>query len=355
MLAIKLRINLRLKLLGIFFASIILSILFDSAVSYFIYTFFHIPKEGLNQIGNISVVAFIIIFYLLTYRKIKNIIELSNGLKTVSSGNLDYRAAVKGNDELSELAVSINSMVERLQSTIEKEKELEASKNELVTNLSHDLRTPLTSILGYLKLIKASSGRLDDETASYVEIVCKNAGKLSILIDDLFLYTKSAYGSLILKKESLHLKDLTIQLVAELSNIADENGIMLRIENESESPVIFADPIHLYRVFENLVMNAIKYSYKPGTVIIRLSVGNDTAKMTVTNNGDHISLENLKNIFDRMYRIPGSENPATEGSGLGLAISRNIVVLHGGKMWADCDSNTIDFIVEMPIVRIPPM
>lgn len=352
-MAIKLRIDLRVKLLGIFLTSIVLSIGFDSILSFLIDTIFRIPEKGRLPIGNISLPAFLILFYLFTYGKVKEIIDLSTGLKTVTTDNLGYRAKIRGSDELSELAVSINNMIDRLQNSIAREKELESSKNELVTNLSHDLRTPLTSILGYLKLIKGRKDRMDPESCAYLDIVCRNADKLNILIDDLFLYTKSAYGSLLLKKDGLNLNDLIIQLVSEMGGIAAESGIVIEIGPLRGNSIIFADPVHIHRVFENLVMNAIKYSSKPGKVLIGIKEENSHALVTVTNYGRHIDPVDLENMFERMHRISDSASQETEGSGLGLAISRNIINLHEGKIWAECDGGKVDVSVCLPLAPTP--
>lgn len=351
MLAIKFKISLREKLLGIFLVSVVLSIGFDSILSFVLDTIFRMPEESRMQIGNMSLPAFLILFYLFTCRKITEIISLSNGLKTVTTGNLGYRAKVCGNDELSELAASVNSMIDRLQNSIAREKELETSKNELVTSLSHDLRTPLTSILGYLNLVRESKDRMDPEAYAYLDIVIRNANKLNILIDDLFLYTKSAYGSLIIKKEELDLKNLIIQLASEMGSIAAENQIEIEIGPMEGGSLIFADPVHIRRVFENIVGNALKYGCKLGKVLIGMKGEKDKVIVTVINYGRHIEPGDIENMFERMYRIQDSVNPATEGSGLGLAISRNIVNLHEGKIWAACDGNRVNVFVELPIIR----
>jgi signal transduction histidine kinase len=300
---------------------------------------------------SVGVVTFVLSFFLLTRREVEYIEELSFGVAEISKGNLNYRVKQKTRDELGLLATRINFMSEELKLRIQEEKKAEKTKNELITNMSHDLRTPLTSIMGYLRMLKDKKYEDTDQLEEYIDIAYTKSERLKALIDDLFIYSKLANEETILYKQKLCLNDMLVQLAEELSPVADERNMVFVKEIQHERVIVNVDADKLVRVFENLLSNAIKYGYSPGEIIISMVSGRETVSVRVSNKGDIIPQEELPFLFDRLYMVDKSRSSSESGSGLGLAISKSILNLHNGKIWAECEQNNISFCVELPRVH----
>nr|WP_051593287.1 ATP-binding protein [Clostridium tetanomorphum] len=295
----------------------------------------------------LSVVSFIFSFYFIAGRKVKYIQEIALGVMYMAKGELNYKIKKNGEDELAHLADNINFMAEELNNKIEREREIEKTKAELITNVSHDLRTPLTSILGYLNLIKDEKFKDEEQMMEYINIAYNKSEKLKVLIDELFEYTKLSGEGIKLNTSQIALNELIAQLIEEFVPIFEENNISIIKDIIMEDIIVEADGDKLVRVFENLIMNAIRYSYKPGNIKIGLYKKDNEAIFYIKNRGDNISKEDLNKLFDRFYRVEKSRSESTGGSGLGLAISKNIVKLHGGDIWAECEKNEITFYVKL--------
>ncbi|WP_315115988.1 HAMP domain-containing sensor histidine kinase [uncultured Clostridium sp.] len=295
----------------------------------------------------LSVIFFIVSFYFITGKKVRYIQEIALGVMYIARGQLNFRIEQKGEDELANLAQNINFMTGELRDKIEKERELEKTKGELITNVSHDLRTPLTSILGYLNLIKDSKYNDKEEMMEYIDIAYNKSEKLKILIDELFEYTKITSDGIKLNLTEIALTELIEQLTEEFVPIFEENKINVTKNLLNESIKVTADGDKLARVFENLIVNAIRYSYKPGDIKITLEKIEDYALFSISNRGDNIKEEDLNKIFERFYRLEKSRAEITGGSGLGLAISKSIINLHGGEIWAESKDNIVTFFVKI--------
>lgn len=305
-----------------------------------------------NGLFSISagIISFILLFLLFTRKKMKYIEEISKGLIEISKGNLDYRVPRKGKDELSVLSTNINYMASQVNSRIKKERSAEKAKNELITNVSHDLRTPLTSVMGYLGLVKNKKYENEEQMEEYLNIAYAKSEKLKILIEDLFEYTKLTNESIKLHKECVALNEFIEQLLEEMVPIFEENNLKAIKEISKEKLIVDVDINKILRVFENLIMNAVKYSYKPSNITIKLYRETSYAVVAVENLGEHIDSMELEKIFERFYRIEKSRSTCTGGSGLGLAIARGIVELHGGEISAKCDGELISFIVKLETI-----
>jgi len=294
-----------------------------------------------------GVAAFLGLFYFLTRRKMRKIQDLSAGLLEISTGNLDHRVDDAGEDELASLARNINHMAEELKTKIEEERQAERTKNELITNVSHDLRTPLTSIMGYLRLLK--DGRYEDEQKrnEYVQVAFNKSEQLKVLLEDLFEYTKISGDGNKLRKERVNLGELLDQLTEEWLATAEESNIVLRKDLPQERVNVYIDPDKMVRVFENLFSNAIKYSHKPGVVRVKMNAEDASVIVCVENKGEPIPPEQLSRLFERFYKVDQSRSSNSEGSGLGLAIAKGIVDLHGGEIWAETDGEQIRFKLKL--------
>jgi signal transduction histidine kinase len=297
-----------------------------------------------------AIASFIFIFYWLTKRKMAYIEDLARGLLEVSKGDLHYRVPQRSKDELGSLAANINRMTAALQRTIEEERKAERTKNELITNVSHDLRTPLTLIMGYLRLLKDKHYEDPGQADNYLQIAYNKSEKLKALIDDLFEYTKLSNQIIHMNPASVCVNELLEQLTEELVTYAEENGLKLERNIASERMILSMDASKMIRVFENLLGNAVKYSSNPGIVKVSLTREQDWAKVTITNQGDPIPQEELPRLFDRFYRVDASRSSVSGGSGLGLAIAKSIVEAHHGEIWAECEDGEIRFCVRLRLV-----
>lgn len=300
----------------------------------------------------IGFLFFISGFLILTKNKMDYIQELSNTVRIISTGNLKYTAPVKGNDELTHLAKSINVMARDIDEKIEEERNLEKTKQELITNVSHDLRTPLTSIIGYLGLAKSDriSPQQKDE---YIEIAYSKSERLKQLINELFEYTKLQSPDNKPNFTAVNLVDLLDQLVEEMIPMAEERGLSIQKSVAVKDIVLFADVPQIVRLFENLISNAIKYTHTSEPILLSVQ-GVDAehfAVISLENTTDEISDEEITKMFERFYRLEKSRSSETGGSGLGLAISESIVHMHGGQIYAEkVQGNKISITVKLPVL-----
>lgn len=297
----------------------------------------------------VGIISFLSIFLLLTNKKMKYIEFVLAGLLEISKGNLDYKIARQGKDELALLADNINFMAEELKSQIENERKAERIKGELITNVSHDLRTPLTSIKGYLELIKNKKYSEENQLEQYIDIAYIKAEKLETLVTDLFDYTKIVNNSVKLERENIVLNELLDQLIEEFVPACEDNNVTMTKDFIKEKVIVSVDPNKTVRIFENLLVNAISYSLKPSDIKIILKRDGDFAVVCISNQCNAIDKEELQRIFERFYRIEKSRSSDTGGSGLGLAIAKNLMEIQGGTLEAQYEDNYISFIASFKL------
>ncbi len=298
-----------------------------------------------------GVLVFIFSFFYITKRKMKQIEAMAQGVKEIEKGNLAYRIEKKGEDEIAALTENINNMAEELMINIEKERKLEKQKNELITNVSHDLRTPLTSIMGYLRLLRDSKYENKEQHDEYTRIAFVKSEQLKNLIEDLFEYTKLTNEKVVLEKQEVCINELLEQLIEELVPQAEEEGLTFIKHFPEERVYAAIDSEKMVRVFENLLMNAIKYSKDNGEIKVSLQRQRRDTQIIVANYSEEFTKEELANLFERFYKKDQSRSRVTEGSGLGLAIAKSIVELQGGQIRAHYEEGEIQFIVSLPIME----
>jgi signal transduction histidine kinase len=294
-----------------------------------------------------SIILFIFIFFRLANRRINYIHEISESVDRISGGDLDTPIALSGNDELTSLAENINLMSQSIKERNEYEEKIERSKKELITNMSHDLRTPLTSIIGYLNLIKDEKYEDEHKLKEYVEICFNKSQQLKLLINRLFEYSKLTSETISLEKVNLDVNRFITQLRGEYAHLVENNDLTFEIELDKNKPIIYADPLLVVRVFENLIYNAVKYAKKPGKLIIESKKEKGFVIITFSNTINEKSFKkgDMENIFDRMFIKDKARNEG-KSSGLGLAISREIVELNGGKIWSTIEGKKIIFWIK---------
>lgn len=290
--------------------------------------------------------VFTLTFWLLQRKSFSYIDEILSAIKKISSGAFNTNIEVKGDNEFSEMAASINKMTEEIRKLMESERHAEKSKNEMITNIAHDLRTPLTSIIGYLDLINKRD-LPEDTKVQYIKIVYEKSKKLQDLIESLFSFTKTNSTKLVLNITKIDIVKLVCQLMEEFYPNFEKVGIRCSVNTNEDSCVIDGDGTLLARLFDNLINNAIKYGADGKRIDVKISVEKKIVKVSVINYGKVIPQNELPLIFDKFYRIDQARNSNTGGTGLGLAIAKNITDLHHGIIEVSSDLSGTAFSVTL--------
>ena len=296
-----------------------------------------------------GIVLFTAIFYLLQRRSFLYIQKLSDAMRAIAEGNLNTYVQVEDDNEFSDMASNLNYMIKELNALMERERESERTKNELITNIAHDLRTPLTSIIGYLELISKSKNLTEETRINYTEVAYTKAKKLQKLIEDLFGFTKLNYGKIALNLSKVDLVKLLTQLMDEFYPSFSNNNLAYSLKSNLNSVIITADPNLLARLFENLIGNAIKYGADGKEINVKIAASASKVKVSVINYGKVIPEDEIGLIFEKFYRLEQSRSSKTGGTGLGLAIAKNIVELHGGTIEVKSDLEGTHFIVNLRV------
>lgn len=270
-------------------------------------------------------------------------------LHYIAQGHLDHRIPfrLKGNEQ--HVITSVNALVDSVVQSMNDERKIEKSKDELITNVSHDLRTPLTSIIGYLGLVEDKQYRSEEDILKYTHIAYEKAKQMKNLVEDLFEYTKVQQHGAPVNIMRVDLNQLLEQLTASFALEAEKRGIEISSKVVPNPLMIEADPEKLGRVFNNLVTNAFKYGNGASYVRITAHQENTNVVVTVANDGTPIPEKSLSHLFERFYRAEASRSRATGGTGLGLAIVKSIVDLHHGQVSVTSDENETAFRVTLPL------
>ncbi|MEK0224159.1 HAMP domain-containing sensor histidine kinase [Bacillus proteolyticus] len=295
-----------------------------------------------------AIFNFIIIFLILVRKKIVYLKLISDNVNDIANGKLGLTIGIKGKDELTQLAQNINYMSKELENTFEQERRLERTKNELITNVSHDLRTPLTSIIGYIDLLKRGQYNSKTQLQEYLETTYLKSQRLKYLIDELFEYTRLSGIDAKLNLNEVDLSGLLEQIVGEYIPIFEKESLIVQRSITEETIPIFIDVEKMVRVYENLFMNAIKYSIKPSELSVCLERIDNKAILKVSNKVEKPPVSDPNKLFERFFRGDKARKD-DQGNGLGLAISKRIVELHHGNIHAEYKDGWMSFIVEHPI------
>ncbi|KGK86442.1 HAMP domain-containing sensor histidine kinase [Clostridium sp. HMP27] len=354
-------ISLKVKLLLEIVLSFILSLVYLFTLS--LYVFGPYLEKNQNNLSNgflfyfalvylaSGVGVFVLCFLLMSNRHIKYIKYITREVKLIAGGNLEKPLKIKGNDELAELCININTMSKELKNKFEYERELERTKAELITNVSHDLRTPLTPIIAYLDILKNEKFSTKEEEKEYLNSSYNLSIKLKKLIDELFEYTKLSSKEVALEFVDVDICPILNQIVGEYTPMLESKGLKVVTQiTDAELPVKM-DVEKMVRVFENILSNAEKYSSKPSDIIVKAGNKGNNVVISISNKGEYIDQDKLNRMFEKFYRVDISRSSNIEGSGLGLAISKKIVELHDGQIWAECDGNIITINVILPNVK----
>ncbi|MCB5951325.1 HAMP domain-containing histidine kinase [Enterococcus sp. BWT-B8] len=270
-------------------------------------------------------------------------------LHYIADGNYDHRISFELGGNLAKVIASINGLVDSTVAAIEDERRIEKSKDELITNVSHDIRTPLTSIIGYLGLIEDRQFHSEEEILKYTHIAYVKAKQMKLLVDDLFEYTKVRQPSVPLNAITFDMAQLLEQLAVDFELEAHKKGMEILVETNPASIRMEGDTEKLVRVFNNLLSNALKYGQGGNQILMEANKVGTEVVVAVRNNGPKIPQKSLDQLFDRFYRVEESRSQETGGTGLGLAIAQSIVALHGGYIYATSDAQWLSFIIHLPL------
>jgi len=315
-------------------------------------------RQFIQSIGDINfflmlfISLSILFFYLLTKPYSNYFNEISNGIHYLARGNFKHRVYIQSNDEFGDIAQAINLASEKLEEAIQRGDFSESSKEQLVVNLAHDLRTPLTSVLGYLDLILKDEKLTKEQVRHFLTIAFTKSQRLERLIDELFEITRMNYGMLPIEKRQINLSDLLLQLKEELYPVFEKNNLIARMNILPHLPIL-GDGEMLARVFENLLTNANRYGYDGQFVDIIGFVDAGEVVVRVVNYGDSIPPNELPYLFDMFYTGDKARTHQEDSTGLGLFIAKNIVEQHNGTISAESSLIRTVFEVRLPQERVP--
>lgn len=274
---------------------------------------------------------------LLLFRRLtKRLRHMQDGVSAFEQGDFDTRVDVDSNDEIGQLAKCFNSMADTLEDTMEELRQADRMRRELVANVSHDLRSPLASIQGYLETVHIKDGDLDpEERQRYVKTALRNAQRLNNLVSELFELSKLETEQVEPTIEPFPIAELAQDIVMQYEPQAEEQGIDLTVDLPERHVRVEADIGLVERALSNLIDNAIHYTPDGGAVRVRLENQRLDVCVEVTDTGPGIPEDDLPHIFERFYRVDKSRDRDKGGAGLGLAIAKTILELHGRTLEVD--------------------
>ena len=263
-------------------------------------------------------------------------------------------------EEYVEISLQMAQIKAGIQRQEQLQKEEAGRKNDLITYLAHDLKTPLTSVIGYLSLLEEARDMPDEQKAKYVQITLDKAMRLEKLINEFFEITRYNLQQIVLEKESVNLNFMLVQMTDEFYPILSAHGNTLRLKlgrekgKDSESVpaediTVYADAEKLARVFNNILKNAIAYSYPDTEIRVSCRAVEDKAYIAFANKGKTIPVQKLDAVFEKFFRLDDARSTNNGGAGLGLAIAKEIVTLHGGPVSARSRNEVTCFTVALPL------
>lgn len=279
----------------------------------------------------------------LALKKVKELNTIKEGVQRVKAGDLHHTIDLPGNGELARLAADINSITDGLNQAVANEVKSERLKSELISNVSHDIRTPLTSIITYVDLLKQETDQA--KAAEYIEIIEQKSQRLKLLTDDLFEATKASSGNIPVNFEKVDIVALINQGLGELDDKLRERRLEFKFSHPDEKMYVRADGRLLWRAIENLLLNVLKYALEGSRVYIDLVAGGPRTTLTIKNISAYelnISADELMERFQR-----GDESRSTQGSGLGLSIAKSLVEIQQGSLNIEIDGDLFKAVIQL--------
>ncbi len=303
-------------------------------------------RENMSMIIFLAVTfCFLVLFWVSLSWFTRYFNEIDTGLEKLIQGE---NREILLSPEMAPMEQKLNVLRQALERRELEAKLAEERKNNLVMYLAHDIRTPLTSVVGYLSLLEEAPDMPVEQKAKYVHITLEKANRLEQLINEFFEITRYNIQQIVLEKEEIDLYYMLLQMIEEFYPLLAQKKNQAQLHGD-ENVTVFGDPIKLARVFNNILKNAVAYSYENTQIDIFLEE-KQSGEVVVRfqNHGKTIPKEKLTSIFEKFYRMDEARNSDTGGAGLGLAIAKEIVTLHGGKISAESEQEQVVFVVELP-------
>ncbi|WP_396266095.1 sensor histidine kinase [Halobacillus salinarum] len=265
--------------------------------------------------------------------------SLRKGAEEIRQGNLDYQIEKFRNDELGELCEAFEAMRQQLKQSTEVQLQYEENRKELIANITHDLKTPITSIKGYVEGIRDGVASSPEKMDRYTQTIFTKADEMDRLIDELFLYSKLDLKRVPFQFETIDLRSFFQDYLEDLQlELPQQNTRIYFDDNPSEDYSAVADRDNLKRVVNNIIQNSLKYMDKDEKHIeIKLEHKKEFVLTAIQDNGKGMDGNTIRQLFERFYRGDPSRNKDTGGSGLGMAIAKRIIEEHGGDIWAESE------------------
>ena len=296
----------------------------------------------------IWVIGTLVLLYRLLKKVFGYIDEVGKATEDLVNKDVEY---IELPDELEEIQKRMNHLKRESEKNEKLAKENEEKKDELIVYLAHDIKTPLTSMIGYLSILDEIDDMPKKKQKNYISIALDKSYRLEDLINELFDVARFNSEKIVLEKEELNLNLMLEQIIDDFYPTLREVNKSIKL-NYDEPISINGDSDKLSRVFNNLIKNAISYSKEESEIVINLKKDNNNAIVEVINKGKQISKEKLSKIFEKFYRLDSARTSRTGGSGLGLAIAKDIVELHNGTIIAESNEEETTFRVTLPLKQI---
>ncbi|WP_139487926.1 sensor histidine kinase [Brevibacillus dissolubilis] len=294
---------------------------------------------GLTEIVRVGASAALLIttglLLINRFRTRSRLKDMQTELRRAINGNLKTRLFAQGDPLLDEVTFSINELIEQLEQVQVQTIQSEAARRSLLSSISHDIRTPLTSVIGYVDALKDDIAVSAEEKLEYLEIISRKSKGLKQLIDEIFTMAKLDADEMPMKPESLDLAELARESLIEFLPDLKKYGIELKVSMPEDACVIIADRLSLMRIMGNIMKNAIHYGQAGRILGVELAETDRDYQLLIWDQGPGISKADIGNVFERMFRSDQSRNPSQGGSGLGLAIAKALVEKNGGKIWVE--------------------
>ena len=303
----------------------------------------HVMAKDLFISAFVILISVALVVGLWVYRSIAvPLVKLKKATQNIKEGNLDFVLDVEGKDEFSELCQDFEEMRRRLKESTEEKSLIEKENRELISNISHDLKTPITAVKGYVEGIMDGVADTPEKIDKYIKTIYNKANDMDRLINELTFYSKIDTDRIPYTFNKINVNNYFNDCIEEVGLDLEAKNIELAYFNYvSEDVVIIADAEQLKRVINNIINNSVKYIDKPkGYINIRVKDVGDFIQVEIEDNGKGISNKDLPFVFDRFYRTDASRNSSKGGSGIGLSIVKKIIEDHGGKIWATSKEGT---------------